>query len=154
MNFNHKIVGVNRVKFAAPRGSLTKFLPLIFGAVLIFSLPFFETKNLFAATSVPKIDCHESILGCDQAATNKIKKHWIVRLGIPAWIETVILFSAGFAVLSIMFGGGMMMFSFGKEDAFDKGSKIITFAVLGLVLAMFSWAIVKIIENISFPYLE
>ena len=102
-------------------------------------------------TSPPKIACPDEMLGCDRAADSDITRHWLFDTGIPNWIEWMILFAAGSSVVAIIIGGIMFLVSIGNEELQGKGKKTIILASVGLLIAMLSFAIVKIIENISFP---
>jgi hypothetical protein len=51
-------------------------------------------------------------------------------------------------VIMIIIGGFRMIFAQGNEEAFGKAKKTITYAVIGLVVAVMSFSIVQIISNI------
>ena len=123
-------------------------------AVFVATFAFLNFANFAIAAYVPKIICDDGMLGCDEAATDDVQTHWIMRVGIPAWIETAILFCAGFAVVSIMVGGVIFLISFGKDEMKNKAKSAITAAIAGLLISIFAYAIVKIVENIAFPFAE
>jgi hypothetical protein len=59
-----------------------------------------------------------------------------------------ILIIAIWAVLFIVVGGFQMVMSSGNEEAVTKAKKTITWAVLGLVVALLSFAIIAIVQNL------
>src|SRR6185436_10706726 len=52
------------------------------------------------------------------------------------------------AVIFIIVGGFQMVMSAGNEEAIAKAKKTITWAVLGLVIALLSFSIIAVVENI------
>jgi hypothetical protein len=129
------------------------FLALVFTLTLAFATGFFvdQDPSYYSAATVPKIGCDPSVLGCNESATDDVTEHWVVEKGVPNWIEWLILFGAGSAVLVIVIGGGMLIVGGSNDDLKTRGKKTITLAVVGLLVAMFAYGIVKIIENIAFP---
>ncbi len=112
-----------------------------------------KADQLFSSVySVPKIECGDAgLVGCDQDATDDIEDHWFFTTGFPNWISWLIIFAAGASVVTIMIGGGMILLHFGDEEMISKGKKTITISIIGLFVAMFSFFIVKVIENITLP---
>lgn len=108
-------------------------------------------SNLMSASIVPKIECEPGVLGCDARTTDEIIDHKVFKTLIPNWIEWIILFCAGAAILMIMIGGGMFLVGIGNDEMYTRAKTTIIWAVVGLLIAMFSYAIVKIIENIAYP---
>ena len=53
-----------------------------------------------------------------------------------------------FAVLFIMIGGFRMVMSQGNEEAYGAAKKTITWAVIGLVVAVLSFSMIAIVENL------
>ena len=102
------------------------------------------------ATTIPKIDVSNTDVIGKNTSTDSISKHWIVETGAPFWIKWMILFSAGAAVLMVMIGGVMFMMAGANDEMLSRAKKTVTFAFLGLLLAMFSYFIVKVIDNIEF----
>lgn len=58
-------------------------------------------------------------------------------------------FIAIISVIMIIVGGYQMVFSAGNEEGFKKGRQTMTYAVLGLVLAIMAYSIVAIVENLA-----
>jgi hypothetical protein len=53
-----------------------------------------------------------------------------------------------FAVLFIMIGGFRMITSQGNEEAYGVAKKTVTYAVIGLVVAVLSFSMIAIVENL------
>jgi hypothetical protein len=51
------------------------------------------------------------------------------------------------AVIMIIFGGVQWMTAGGNEDKIEKAKKIISAAVIGLIIVMLAWAIVIFVAN-------
>jgi len=113
----------------------------------------FENYQVAANSSLPRILCEDGMLGCGKSstATSEIDEHWLFTTGVPNWVEWAILFSAGFAIVAIMIGGGMFVLAFGNDEMHTRAKTTILWAIAGLLLAMFALAIVQIVERISFP---
>jgi hypothetical protein len=63
-------------------------------------------------------------------------------------INIALAISGTFAVIFIILGGFLMLTSAGNEEQAEKGRKVLTNAVLGLVVIIMSFALVKIITNL------
>lgn len=79
-----------------------------------------------------------------------VLESWLFAEGIPWWISFFLTLSAGVSVLMIMIGG-VMVTTGADSDIRKKGVKTIIWALLGLVIALFSFVIVGILENIPLP---
>ena len=60
-------------------------------------------------------------------------------------------------VLMIVYGALMMMFTSGSEDRVSKSKKIITSAIIGLVIALSAWILVNTLlhvltGDVNFPW--
>jgi hypothetical protein len=69
---------------------------------------------------------------------------------IPFAIKYLIGLSAALAVLAIMFGGYQYMTAYGEPEQHKKATKTITWAVLGLILAITAYGIVALVTSIPF----
>jgi len=69
---------------------------------------------------------------------------------IPFAIKWTVNFAIGLAVIAIIIGGYQFVTAFGNTEKHDKARKTITFALIGLILALTAFGIVRIISNISF----
>lgn len=63
-------------------------------------------------------------------------------------IKTLISFSGVVAVLFLIVGGFFYLTSAGNEEQIEKGKKIIINSVIGLVVVMLAYAIVRIIGGL------
>lgn len=71
-------------------------------------------------------------------------------------VRAFVLIVAVFAVLFIMVGGFQMIMASGNEELYTKARKTITWAILGLVVALLSFSIIAIVQsllkaNINYP---
>lgn len=62
--------------------------------------------------------------------------------------KNFVLILAVVSVAFIVLGGAQLVISAGNTEAIEKGKKIITWSILGLVFALLSFSIVAIIENL------
>ncbi len=73
--------------------------------------------------------------------------------GVAVVIPFITQFSIGFAgsaaFLALVYGGVLYVSTFGDETQTGKAKKIIMWALIGLVIAMFSYAFVQIILKIK-----
>ncbi len=68
---------------------------------------------------------------------------------LPGITKTVIAAAAGLAFLFIIIGGIQILTAYGEEEKITGAKKTITYAIVGLLVAMLSYAIVTIISNIK-----
>lgn len=68
---------------------------------------------------------------------------------IPNITQTVIAFAGALAFLFLIIGGIQILTAYGNEEKVSAGKKTITYAIIGLLVAMFSYAIVSIISAIK-----
>lgn len=62
-------------------------------------------------------------------------------------IQILLLLSAVVAILFIVIGGFMYMTSSGNQEQADKGKKMITNAIIGLIVIILSYTIISIVIN-------
>lgn len=65
-------------------------------------------------------------------------------------IEFIIRVVGAIAILLIIIGGLYMIISEGSEDRLEKGKTILTSAIIGLVISMFSYLIVRFVQSIFY----
>lgn len=68
---------------------------------------------------------------------------------LPTITRTVIAAAAGLAVLFIIIGGIQILTAYGNDEKIGQAKKTITFAIVGLLIAILSYAIVTIISSIQ-----
>lgn len=69
---------------------------------------------------------------------------------IPGITNTVIGITGGVALLFVIISGIQILTAYGNEEKVGTAKKTLTWALLGLVIAMLSYAIVQIIISIQF----
>lgn len=68
---------------------------------------------------------------------------------LPTITTIVVGASAGASVLFIIIGAIQMLTAYGNDEKISKGKQTITYAIVGLVIAILSYAIVTIISSIN-----
>lgn len=68
---------------------------------------------------------------------------------LPTFTNIVISTTGGLALLFVIIGGIQMLTAFGNEDKVGQGKKTLTWALVGLVISILSYAIVQIIVSIK-----
>ena len=63
-------------------------------------------------------------------------------------IDIVLGLAATVAVVFIIIGGSMYLTSAGNEERAEKGKKALLNAILGLVIIILSFAIVRVVNNL------
>lgn len=68
---------------------------------------------------------------------------------LPTITRIVIASAGAMAVIMIIIGGIEMLTAYGNEEKIGNAKKTITYAIVGLVVAILSYAIVTIISSIK-----
>jgi hypothetical protein len=69
---------------------------------------------------------------------------------IPKFINGILIFVMSLSILMIIIGGLMFVFSSGDSDLTTKAKTTITWAIVGVILTILSYAIVRFIIGINF----
>ena len=68
---------------------------------------------------------------------------------LPGITATVIAAAGGLAILFIIIGGVQMLTAYGNDEKITSAKKTMTYAIVGLLFAILSYAIVSIISAID-----
>jgi hypothetical protein len=68
---------------------------------------------------------------------------------LPTITNIVVAASGGASVLFIIIGAIQMLTAYGNDEKISQGKKTITFAIVGLIIAILSYTIVTIISSIN-----
>lgn len=68
---------------------------------------------------------------------------------LPTVTRTIIALAGASALLMIIVGGIQILTAYGNDEAISKAKKTITYSVVGLLIALLSYAIVSIISYIK-----
>ncbi|MBI5421610.1 hypothetical protein HZA44_00545 [Candidatus Peregrinibacteria bacterium] len=79
-----------------------------------------------------------------------IKSSFVFSRLIPFAIRYLVGLAAALAVIAIMVGGYQYLTAYGDTEKHKNATKTIAWAVLGLILAITSYAIVSLITSIRF----
>jgi len=75
---------------------------------------------------------------------------WFVETILANWTIAIISFVGGLAFVMLVVSGIRYLTAYGNEETATSARKMIMYSIAGLVLALFSYTIVKIIINIDF----
>lgn len=105
-------------------------LALILGSVAVLALPVAHVAQAATTFSVESVGSQIGLGDADLKETVLNIMRWL--LGIMTLIAVVMIIYAGFIWLTAA----------GNEDNVDKAKKIISAAVIGLIVVLLAWAIV------------
>jgi hypothetical protein len=88
--------------------------------------------------------------GNAQEALRNDSSLWLQNIFLNKLINILIGLTAAIAVVFIIFGGYQYMTAMGNEEQIKKGHKTMTWGMMGVMLALLSFAIVQVIVNINF----
>jgi hypothetical protein len=77
-------------------------------------------------------------------------REWLVTTILPGWTGLLVGFVGITAFLMLIISGVRYMTAYGDEEAAGSAKKMIIFSIVGLLLALFSYTIVRIIVNLKF----
>jgi hypothetical protein len=80
--------------------------------------------------------------------SGQVEENFIGGNLLPSVTKTVIAAAGATAILFIIVGGIQILTAYGVDEKINKGKKTITFAIVGLLIAILSYAIVSIISGI------
>ncbi len=67
---------------------------------------------------------------------------------IPTLIRGAINLLGGITIIALMYGGIQYLTAFGDDTKHENAKRNITFAIVGLMIALFSYTIVKIVSDV------
>jgi hypothetical protein len=121
----------------------TRYLKLASSLFLVFVATFTVVNPVFAQGNTVRDSGSGSGItnplggGQDQTITSVLS-------GVIKWMLGLVGF---LALIALIVGGGRMIIDFGNEDQVRKAKMTITWAVIGLLVVMLSYAIVNIVTN-------
>lgn len=86
--------------------------------------------------------------GGAQSLTGDIEGSFIFSRLIPFVITYTIRLAVALAVVALIFGGYQYMTAYGDEEKYKVAQKTITYAVIGLIIAITAFGAVKIITSL------
>ena len=135
---------------------------MIFGALLpgtkVLASPVLaQSSNVPAGTSSNTNTSTNTGSGSQTSGTQKP----IVKYKIPITedfsqlfnrvVSILLAIAASLAIIYIIIGGFQLAFSQGKAEAAATAKKTITWAIVGLIVALMAFAIVRIVDSLIFP---
>ncbi len=89
------------------------------------------------------------ILPGSQILTGEVETSIIFSKVIPFAIQFTIGLAVALSVIALIIGGYQYMTAYGDEEKHKNAQKTITYAIIGLILAITAYGIVKIITTIQ-----
>jgi len=89
------------------------------------------------------------ILPGSQALTGDVETSLVFSKLIPFAIQFTIGLAVALSVVALIIGGYQFMTAYGNDEQHKNAQKTITYALIGLVLAITAYGIVKIITTIQ-----
>jgi len=74
---------------------------------------------------------------------------YLTDIYLPAITKSIIGLAGGMAFLFIIIGGIQILTAYGEEEKIGNAKKTITYAIVGLIISLLSYAIVSIISGIQ-----
>ncbi len=110
----------------------------------VFTVALVWVTELFAKT--PPINCG-GLPGCGDDGIDA----WDVDGGIYETvgyaISLLIQYTAVIAVIMVMIGGIMYLVSGGEEEKISRAKKVITWALIGVVVSVMAYSVIEILNN-------
>jgi len=123
------------MKAKIKKTSLISYLTMLFAVLSLF---FINVSNALATVDTPR--------GSLRVGTNydsSITRFSDANTFLTAAVDFALNFVAILAIAAIIYGGFLMLTSRGEEEIHKKGIKVVSYAVIGIVLILFSYAIVN-----------
>ncbi len=127
-----------------------------FGSILLLSLCF-GAMTVFAQTATvrPNIVPQEFITGNEEgllipnaARENVPQEQFFGGRLLPTLTNTIIALAGGLAFVFMIVGGIQILTAYGNEERVSAGKKTMTYAIVGLLIAILSYAVVSIISGV------
>jgi hypothetical protein len=142
MPASNKMEIVNKIK----QNSFSIFFSALAGACLL--LPKLVLADTPATTDTALTNCH-NFKSQFYGAFDWVPDKYCTASGLAIFvIQTIISFSGVVAVLFLIVGGFFYLTSAGNEEQAEKGQKILTNAIIGLVVIVLAYALVAIIGSV------
>ena len=112
-------------------------------ALAVCSLaPVLAAPELIGGTVLPGVENQETI--------EEDSLEWFQNTFLKKLIDEAIGWTAALAVVVLIFGGYQYLTAFGNDEQIKNSHKTIIWSLLGILLALFAFAIVQIMVNINF----
>jgi len=116
---------------------------------ILFSLFLFSVQFCAWAAKPPVISDGGILPG--DANTGEQEGFWyVVKYLAPGLVNNLMLIILSVSVLMIMVGGGIYIFSSGDSEMTKKGKETLLWTIVGTVLAIMSYGIIKLLVGIDF----
>lgn len=97
----------------------------------------------------PKIQKPDTLPGPSPITNTGVNhERYLITDLIPTLVRGAINLLAGITIIAIMYGGIQYLTAFGDETKLGNAKKNLIYAIVGLLIAMFSYTIVRIISEV------
>ena len=102
-------------------------------------------------TSRPSIipgDTKENLLLPTSGSTDLSEEQFFGGVFLPNITQAIIALAGAFAFVFMIIGGIQILTAYGNEEKIASGKKTVTYAIVGLLIAILAYAIVSIVSAI------
>lgn len=115
--------------------------------LLVFCFGFFSATSVFAQSGlIPKATgksaCSESGKSADECGDYSVNDFTYLAIRISQWVLGIV---GSLTLLMFIYGGFTFLISAGSSEKVSQAKKIITAAVVGLIIVFGSWLIINFI---------
>lgn len=108
-----------------------------------------EGPNGESCVYAPKIPKPDLLPGPSMGDTSAdVHERYFITDLIPTLIRGAINLLGGITIIALMIGGIQYLTAYGDDTRMENGKKTITYSLIGLFLALFSFTIVSIISEV------
>jgi hypothetical protein len=127
----------------------------IIALILLASFSFLPITITHALTSNKEVELTDPVggnilPGGKILGAGTVQDSFIFSKFLPFVITYTIRLAAALSVIALIIGGYQYLTAYGKEEKHEIARKTITYALLGLILSITAYGIVKIITMIKF----
>lgn len=118
---------------------LTILAAIVFWSLALNAFAAIQLDDTYKPDNLPSYDQQKatSDTNSETAATQTLI------LFVGGIISQVLLFIGGFTVIFVIIAGSKYIFAFGNDDRLGQAKRGLTWSIIGLVLVMLSYAIVR-----------
>ena len=131
---------------------MTRKILSIIGLVvtLTFCLPLAKADESKLRVATPKINpVQGGVIYLPGANTGSNQGQVLQSQFLPSVTKFVIGVTGGLSFLFVIVGALQILTAFGNDDSLATGKKTITWALVGLVISLLSYAIVQVVSSIN-----
>jgi FtsH-binding integral membrane protein len=129
--------------------TIKKGIAITITAILI-TLTLISTSFAARAPIIPEgVPEEERLLIPSTPSAEQSEENFLRNVFLPNLTKNFIIVAGGLAFLFVIVGGIQILTAYGNDEKLGSAKKTITFAIVGLLIAMLSYTIVAIISSIQ-----